>query len=134
MIGKPKKVDASAKEAVKKEAPKKEAAKKDSAKKIDAAPPTERDYATIIRPVVTEKATHVSANSQVVFQVPLAATKPEIRAAVQSLFKVKVLDVNTTTRKGKNKVFRGRVSRRGDVKLAYVTLEEGQSIDVAAGI
>jgi large subunit ribosomal protein L23 len=134
MIGKPKKTDAVP--AAKEEAPKKVASKKAAALSGDfkAKNPTERDYATIVRPVVTEKATQVSASGTVVFEVSITSTKSDIRDAVQNLFKVKVVSVNTTTRKGKNKVFRGRTSRRGDIKLAYVKLAEGQNIDVAAGI
>ena len=96
--------------------------------------PSAKDYNTIIRPVITEKATNVSANNQVVFQVQLTASKGDIRTAVQSLFSVKVVGVNTTIRKGKTKSFRGRRGLRPDVKLAYVTLAEGQSIDISTGV
>jgi large subunit ribosomal protein L23 len=96
--------------------------------------PSAKDYNTIVRPVITEKATNVSAHNQVVFQVPLAANKKEIRTAVQNLFNVKVVGVNTSIRKGKTKLFRGRPGFRPDVKLAYVTLEEGQSIDISTGL
>ncbi len=113
------------------EAPKKEASKKSDG---TAKAASVRDYATIIRPVITEKATQISAHGQVVFQVHLNASKTEIREAVQNLFKVKVVDVNTTRRKGKNKSFRGRRALRADTKLAFVTLAEGQNIDVSAGI
>jgi len=95
---------------------------------------TAKDYATIIRPMITEKATRVLEHNQVVFQVHLDANKQAIRLAVEKLFKVKVTAVNTQIRKGKTKVFRGRRGFRTDVKLAYVTLAEGQSIDVQAGI
>lgn len=93
-----------------------------------------KDYATILSPVVTEKATRASAHNQVVFRVAAAATKTEIKTAVENIFSVKVTGVNTQIRKGKTKLFRGRPGLRPDVKLAYVTLAEGQSIDVSTGI
>ena len=95
--------------------------------------PTALDYNTI-RPIMSEKTTAVSAHNQVVFQVHGDATKPQIRGAVETLFKVKVVAVNTQIRKGKTKNFKGRPGLRPDIKLAYVTLAEGQSIDVATGI
>ena len=64
----------------------------------------------------------------------LDATKPEIRAAVEGLFKVKVDAVNTLCVKGKAKRWRGRLGRRSDFKKAVVTLAEGQSIDVTSSI
>ncbi len=91
-------------------------------------------YEIIRSPVITEKATQISQHRQVAFRVPLAATKPEIKAAVESLFKVKVTAVNTLRQEGKNKVFRGRRGRRSDYKKAMVTLAEGQSIDVTTGV
>lgn len=91
-------------------------------------------YATILSPVITEKSTTASEHNQVVFRVPLKATKPEIKAAVEGLFKVKVKAVNTLTTKGKVKRFRGFASQRTDVKKAIVTLAEGQSIDVSTGL
>lgn len=93
-----------------------------------------RHYDVIISPVITEKATMVSEHNQVVFKVTPKATKPEIKAAVEALFGVKVTAVNTTTRKGKVKRFKGVVGRQSDVKKAIVTLAEGQSIDVSTGL
>ncbi|MFQ6016907.1 MAG: 50S ribosomal protein L23 [Kiloniellaceae bacterium] len=94
----------------------------------------ERRYEVIRRPVVTEKSTLGSEHNQVVFQVPMDATKPEIKAAVEDLFEVKVKAVNTLRQKGKTKRFRGRPGRQAAAKKAYVTLEEGHSIDVTTGI
>ena len=94
----------------------------------------ERMYQTILSPLVTEKATALSEQNQFVFRVSLEATKPEIKASVEALFGVKVLDVNTLVVKGKTKRWRGRPGRRNDVKKAIVTLAEGQSIDVATGL
>ena len=91
-------------------------------------------YDTIISPVITEKSTYASENNQVVFRVPLKATKPEISEAVEGLFKVKVKAVNTLRVKGKSKRFRGVMGRRSDVKKAVVTLEDGHSIDVTTGL
>lgn len=94
----------------------------------------ERMYDLITAPVITEKSTFVSEHNQVVFRVPLSATKPEIKAAVEGLFNVKVRAVNTLIAKGKTKRFKGIVARRSDVKKAIVTLEEGHRIDVTTGI
>ncbi len=94
----------------------------------------ERMYEVLRRPLVTEKSTMASEHNQVAFVVPLNATKPEIQAAVEGLFSVKVKAINTLRQNGKVKRFRGRPGRRSDVKKAYVTLEEGHSIDVTTGI
>jgi large subunit ribosomal protein L23 len=91
-------------------------------------------YDIIRRPVITEKATNVSEYSQVIFRVPLAATKRQVRAAVEGLFNVEVRAVNTIRVAGKLKRFRGRLGRRPDFKKAVVTLGAGQRIDVTTGI
>ena len=93
-----------------------------------------RHYDVIVAPVITEKATLASEQNQVMFDVAGNATKPEIKAAVEGLFGVKVKAVNTLNRKGKVKRFRGTMGRRKDVKKAYVTLEEGNTIDVSTGL
>jgi large subunit ribosomal protein L23 len=95
---------------------------------------TERAYDIIRNPVVTEKSTMASEHNQVVFDVAIDATKPEIKAAVEGLFSVKVQAVNTLIRKGKEKRFKGRVGQRKDVKKAIVTLADGQSIDLSTGL
>ena len=95
---------------------------------------TARHYDTILSPVITEKATYLSEQNKVVFQVAKDATKDEIADAVEQLFKVKVTKVNTLNVKGKTKIWRGRRGRRPDIKKAIVTLAEGQSIDVATGL
>ncbi|QXG82419.1 50S ribosomal protein L23 [Rhodospirillum rubrum] len=94
----------------------------------------ERKYDIVRAPVITEKATLIGEHGQVIFRVPLDATKPEIKAAVEGLFKVKVKAVNTLRSKGKVKRFRGTVGKRSDTKKAIVTLAEGHSIDVTTGI
>jgi large subunit ribosomal protein L23 len=91
-------------------------------------------YDVIRRPIITEKSTAVSEHNKVIFQVAPTATKPQIKAAVEALFKVKVKSVNTLVRKGKNKRFRGIAGRTGDTKRAIVTLVEGQMIDVTTGL
>ncbi|WP_075996188.1 50S ribosomal protein L23 [Salaquimonas pukyongi] len=91
-------------------------------------------YDVIVSPVITEKSTMASESNQVVFNVAPDATKPEIKAAVESLFSVKVASVNTLVRKGKVKRFRGIKGRQSNVKKAVVTLAEGQSIDVTTGL
>ncbi len=98
------------------------------------SPSGERMYELLRAPVITEKATLASEHNQVVFRVPMDATKREIRAAVESLFKVKVKAVNTIRVKGKVKRFRGRTGKRNDYKKAMVRLAEGQSIDVTTGL
>ncbi|MDB5433578.1 MAG: ribosomal protein [Caulobacter sp.] len=95
---------------------------------------TARQYDVILAPVITEKATMLSEQNKVVFQVAQDSTKDEIAAAVEALFKVTVTKVNTLNVKGKTKRFRGRVGRRSDVKKAIVTLAEGQSIDITTGL
>jgi large subunit ribosomal protein L23 len=94
----------------------------------------ERMFDLIRAPVITEKSTMASEHNQVTFRVPLDATKPEIKAAVEGLFNVQVTAVNTLIQKGKTKRFRGIKGRRSDVKKAVVTLAPGQSIDVTTGI
>ena len=94
----------------------------------------DRIYSVIKAPVVTEKSTRNSEFNQVTFKVALDATKIEIKAAVETLFKVKVVAVNTVRQLGKTKRFRGRLGHRGDSKKAIVRLAEGQSIDVSSGI
>ena len=91
-------------------------------------------YDVIRKPVITEKATMASENGAVVFEVHMDANKPQIKEAVEALFGVKVKAVNTTITKGKQKRFRGQLGRRNDVKKAYVTLEEGNTIDVSSGL
>lgn len=93
-----------------------------------------KHYDIIRTPVVTEKATLQAENNKVVFNVAKTATKPEIKAAVEQLFSVKVKSVNTLTRKGKTKRFRGIIGTQSDVKKAIVTLEEGHSIDITTGL
>jgi large subunit ribosomal protein L23 len=87
-------------------------------------------YDTILRPIITEKATMANENGQVTFAVPVTATKPEIKAAVEMLFDVEVKAVNTILLKGKTKIWKGRPGRRSDMKKAMVTLVEGQTIDL----
>jgi large subunit ribosomal protein L23 len=92
------------------------------------------NYDIIRSPVVTEKSTLASEHSQVVFDVAIDATKPQIKAAVEGLFSVKVKAVNTLVRKGKVKRFRNVRGVRNDVKKAIVTLVDGQTIDISTGV
>jgi len=91
-------------------------------------------YDVVRRPIITEKATMASEANAVVFEVAIDATKPQVKEAVENLFGVKVKAVNTTITKGKVKRFRGMLGKRKDVKKAYVTLEEGNTIDVSTGL
>ncbi|MDO9524827.1 MAG: 50S ribosomal protein L23 [Gemmobacter sp.] len=91
-------------------------------------------YDVIRKPIITEKATLASEANAVVFEVAIDATKPMIKEAVEAVFGVKVKAVNTTITKGKAKRFRGRPGVRSDRKKAYVTLEDGNTIDVSTGL
>ncbi|KAF0175601.1 MAG: 50S ribosomal protein L23 [Hyphomonadaceae bacterium] len=93
-----------------------------------------KHYDTIVAPLITEKATLLSDQNKVVFKVPLTATKVEVKAAIEALFKVKVVSVNTIRVKGKTKRFKGVAGKRSDIKKAIVTLAAGQSIDVTTGL
>ena len=91
-------------------------------------------YDVIRKPIITEKTTMASENGAVVFEVAIDSNKPTIKEAIESLFDVKVKAVNTTITKGKAKRFRGMLGKRKDVKKAYVTLEEGNTIAVSTGL
>jgi large subunit ribosomal protein L23 len=95
---------------------------------------TARHFDVILAPHITEKATVLSDLNKVVFKVAHDASKDEIAAAVEELFKVTVIKVNTIVTKGKTKRFRGILGTRSDVKKAIVTLADGQSIDVTTGL
>jgi large subunit ribosomal protein L23 len=93
-----------------------------------------RHYDVIVSPVITEKATMASEQNKVVFKVARTATKPQIKAAVEKLFNVKVKSVNTLIRLGKFKTFKGKLGQQSDTKKAVVTLAEGSSIDFTTGL
>jgi large subunit ribosomal protein L23 len=93
-----------------------------------------KKFDLLLSPVITEKSTRGSEHNQITFRVPLDATKPAIRLAVEKLFKVKVTGINTVRQKGKVKRFRGEIGRRSDFKKAIVTLAEGETIDVTSGL
>ena len=93
-----------------------------------------RHYDVIVAPHITEKSTLLSENNAVVFKVANKATKPEIKAAVEALFSVSVVGVNTLIQKGKTKRWKGKPYTRSDIKKAVVRLAEGQSIDVTEGV
>ena len=93
-----------------------------------------RHYDVIVAPHITEKSTLLSEHNAVVFKVTNDATKPQIKAAIEALFGVKVIGVNTLVQKGKVKRWKGRPYTRSDIKKAVVTLAEGQSIDVTTGV
>ena len=93
-----------------------------------------RHYDVIVAPHITEKATLLSEHNAVVFKVAQTATKPQIKAAIEAIYNVKVAAVNTLTQKGKTKRWKGKPYKRSDFKKAVVTLAAGQSIDVTSGI
>ena len=102
------------------------------AKKPQTAPDA-RHYDVVLAPHITEKSTMLSEHNAVVFKVAQSASKPEIKAAVEALFSVKVTGVNTIVQKGKTKRWKGKPYQRSDFKKAIVTLAEGQSIDITEG-
>ncbi len=105
-----------------------------AAKKKETKQAAEWMYSIIRKPVVTEKSAMGSEHGHVTFQVPVTAKKPDIKAAIEALFNVKVTKVNTLIQKGKTKRFKGVKAFRSDVKKAIVTLEDGQTIDVGSGV
>ena len=92
-----------------------------------------RHYDVIVAPHITEKSTLLSEQNAVVFKVANDASKPEIKAAVEAIFDVSVLNVNTLVQKGKTKRWKGAPYQRSDMKKAIVTLKDGQSIDITEG-
>ncbi len=87
-------------------------------------------YQVVVRPLITEKATHLSErHNAYTFEVNPLATKTEIKAAVQSLFNVKVLDVRTQNRRGKLRRYRAKLGRMRNWKKAIVSLHEEFRID-----
>lgn len=92
------------------------------------------NYDMLLSPIITEKSTLVAEENKIIFRVPLTATKPDIKEAVENLFKVDVTKVNTILVKGKTKRFRGKPGRRSDFKKAIVTLKDGQSVDITTGL
>jgi large subunit ribosomal protein L23 len=104
------------------------------AKKPQKAAPEARHYDIVLAPHITEKSTMMSETNSVVFKVAQTASKPEIKAAIEALFNVTVLNVNTIVSKGKTKRWKGKPYQRSDMKKAIVRLAEGQTIDVTSGI
>ena len=103
------------------------------AKKQQSAPDA-RHYDIVLAPHITEKSTMLSETNSVVFKVASSASKPEIKAAVEALFGVTVVGVNTIVTKGKTKRWKGQPYQRSDMKKAIVRLAEGQSIDITEGV
>ena len=93
-----------------------------------------KSYQIIRKPIVTEKATKLSEFNKVVFEVAYKCNKKEIKGAVEKLFSVKVKSVNIINIKGKIKRFKGVLGKRNDIKKAVITLEEGNTIDISAGV
>ena len=93
-----------------------------------------KSYKIIRKPIVTEKATKLSEFNKVVFEVASKSNKSEIKGAIEKLFSVKVKAVNIINIKGKVKRFKGVLGKRNGVKKAVITLEEGNTIDISAGV
>ena len=102
--------------------------------KQQAQPIDLKHFDVVVKPIITEKTTLIGEHNQLVFEVAKTASKPEIKAAIEALFNVKVTSVNTLVQKGKTKRWKGQPYRRNDLKKAIVTLADGQSIDVTTGI
>ncbi|KCZ59010.1 MULTISPECIES: 50S ribosomal protein L23 [Hyphomonas] len=98
------------------------------------ADPKQHHYDIIRKPIITEKSTLVAEENKIVFEVAITADKKSIKEAIEALFKVDVTAVNTVLQKGKTKRFKGHLGRRNDIKKAYVTLAEGQSVDISTGL
>ena len=98
------------------------------------ASPKPKDFDVIVSPIITEKATRILENNQVAFKVATDATKPQIKSAIEAIYSVKVVGVNTVNIKGKNKVFKGIRGKRASIRKAMVTLAEGQTIDLSSGV
>jgi large subunit ribosomal protein L23 len=129
------KADAAPKAAAKKPAAKKAAKKEaEGVKKVGKLIDDIRLYDVIERPLITEKTTIAAEQNKVVFEINPVATKKDVKSAIEALFGVNVLKVNTVKTKGKVKKFRGRTGQRNDQRKAIVTLKDGQSIDLAAGV
>ena len=103
-------------------------------KKIDMKLSQNKAYQVILNPLVTEKSTQLSEYNKIVFSVPVSATKLEIKLSIEKIFSVKVERVNTILVKGKLKRFKGVLGKRNDIKKAVITLEEGNTIDISAGV
>ena len=103
------------------------------AKKPQSPAIDNRHFDVVLAPHITEKSTMLSEYNAVVFQVAPSASKPEIKAAVEALFGVSVVKVNTLVTKGKSKRWKGKPYQRSDAKKAVVTLAAGQSIDITEG-
>jgi len=91
-------------------------------------------YDIIRSPLVTEKSSAASEHNKVTFKVSIDATKSQIKKSVEFIFGVKVTGVNTINVLGKEKIFKGRKGKRNDFKKAIVTIAEGQTIDMTAGV
>ena len=107
---------------------------KSKAKKTEAVAARAYHYDVIVSPIITEKSTAASEQNKVLFNVRLDATKADIKSAIEALFNVKVAKVNTLRRLGKIKRFRNTTGKLSDTKKAIITLAEGQSVDLSAGV
>ena len=91
-------------------------------------------YDLIKKPIITEKGTLLSNNSQIVFSIPMNASKTIVKQAVEKLFGVNVKKINIIITKGKTKRFKGKMGKRKNEKKAIISLEKGQKIDITTGI
>ena len=89
---------------------------------------------SIIRPIITEKATILSEQNKTVFKVHKRANKKNIKKNIEKIFKVNVIKVNIINTKTKKKIKQGKLSTKSGYKKAIITLKKGQSIDLTTGI
>jgi large subunit ribosomal protein L23 len=91
-------------------------------------------YDIILTPIITEKSTNMSSLNKVTFKVSRTASKTLIKKSIEKLYKVNVVKINTLNSKDRTKIVKGRIAKKSGYKKAIITLKEGQSIDIAAGI
>lgn len=91
-------------------------------------------YGVLLRPIITEKSTVLTASDKYVFEVDVRANKNQVKEAVELAFNVRVANVNTMVMKGKNRRFGRRITKQPDWKKAVVTLVPGDSIELFEGI
>ena len=91
-------------------------------------------YDKIVSPMVTEKSTNLSEQNKIVFKVPDAANKKNLKKNIEKIFKVNVTKINIINKKSKTKVTRGKKVKVSGFKKAIVTIKKGQNIDLTSGI
>ena len=91
-------------------------------------------YDKILAPMLTEKTTNLSEQNKIVFRVPRAANKTNLKKNIEKIFKVNVTKINIINKQNRVKITRGKKVRVSGFKKAIITLKKGQSIDLTTGI